>query len=174
MNEAPPAPAPRPKVAGASLARMEDPEGGDFIRSAITLAWFARSSISTIERAVEARDKSASSLNPNMKSAANVLAGIAGLMEQMGYRHEADACGAASDAAMASFFHGEVAQAASRRLAAAGASSDAQWNLYERLHYRAMVIWGKSAEGAREETHRALAALCDRFPDSFSKIDEEA
>jgi hypothetical protein len=168
-----PRPVPAPALAGSALSRAEDPTTDDVERAMVVMSWVARSTISEIEKAVASRDPGAPGINFKMQRSGDLFSGIAGTLASMGHVREQEACLMAASTALASFFHGEVCRAAHDRLSKSAGVSDAQWALYERLAHRATVVWGKSAEAAREEAHRALAAMCDLFPDALDPIEDE-
>jgi hypothetical protein len=170
----PPSPTNGPKrLFGSALREMEEPQDEDVFRAMVSLAWVCRSNAADIDRLIMERSPAAAAANPNLKGTADTLSGIGQSLSALGYEREADACAAAAAAAMAAFFTGKVAIFSEQRLMAASASSDAQWSLYEKLSHKATVAWGQSAERAKDEAHRALASLCDRFPDCFDKISED-
>lgn len=155
------------------VAVMSEPSVEEIERSLLALAWVARSSLSEVERAIAARSTDMAALNLRIKSVADTFGGIAGFLSDSNRPHEQLACDLAAAACFTAYWHGRVYRGATERLASTAPTSRYA-ALYERLHHRATVQWGKATEAAREEAHRALALLCDAFPNAFDHLDPNA
>lgn len=167
MNDA----AQKPLKPSSLIAVMSEPSVEETERAILALVWAARATLSDIERTISGRSfHDETLLNQKLKSVADGLNGVAGLLRELGDTVEASACELASAAATAAFWHGAVYVGAANRTRQ---SSTAGIAVAERLEHRNLVIWGKSTEAAREECHRALAALCDAFPNAFDHLDPE-
>lgn len=157
-----------------NIARLEEPGSTDARRAVITLAWQARESLGDAERRMEA-----SLLVRTMwcKEAASFLEASIFLMSRA---VSDDACDSrharsiellrrAGLAARAAIENGHIADSY------LDSADNAQASNWDREHVsKAISIFKRAAEAGRRETHRALAELCELFPDAVVQEELDA
>lgn len=161
----------KPLKPSSLIAVMSEPTVEETERAILALVWAARATLSDVERAISGRSfHDEVLLNQKIRSVGDGLNGVAGLLRELDHPIEASACELASAAATAAYWHGAIYSGAAGRTQQV---SNAYLAVAERLEHRNLVLWGKAVEAAREECHRALAALCDAFPNAFDHLDPE-
>lgn len=148
-------------ASGHQINLLENIEEADVTKAAVVLAWTARSMLSDLEREIESRSKQPDTVSRNelLRGLGGLFNGLSAVLAHMGYRVEAASCNMAGAAALSAYQNGLIKIGAERRIA----PTDATKVLAERLYQKSLVIWGKSTEMAREEAHRALSVLAERF-----------
>jgi len=146
-------------ASGQQIGSLEDTEDSDVANAAVVLAWTARALLGDLEREIEARSGDASSRNNVLRGLSELFGGISAVLSHMGHKAEAASCDLAAAAAASAYQNGLIKIGAERRIA----PTDSTAVLAERLYAKSWVIWGKSTEMAREEAHRALSVLAEKF-----------